>query len=146
MRVVATHPTAKRDYQILDKVEAGIVLRGSEVKAARLGRVSIKEAFAKIKNGEVWLIKAYFGEYPPAGNRQHDPLRRRKLLLRRRQIVRLTQSVQQKGMTLVPLRMYFNRRGLLKVELALAKGRPMHDKREVIRKKEARRQIRRYVR
>ena len=143
---VTANPRAKRDFQILEKVEAGISLLGSEVKAARIGRVSIKEAFAKIKDGEVWLYKAYFGEYPPAGKRQHDPIRRRKLLLRKREILRLRQKTQQQGLTLIPLRVYFNSRGWLKVELGLARGLKKYDKREVIKKKEQRRQIERYLR
>ena len=142
---VAKNPRATKDFQILEKIEAGISLKGSEVKAARIGRVSIKEAFARIKNGEVWLFKAYFGEYPPAGRRQHDPIRKRKLLLHRREIIRLKQKVEERGLTLIPTRVYFNSRGWLKVELALARGLKKYDKREIIRRKEQRRQIERYL-
>lgn len=142
---IAKNPKVTKDFRILEKIEAGISLLGSEVKAARLGRVSIKEAFARIKNGEVWLFKAYFGEYPPAGKRQHDPLRKRKLLLHKREILRLKQKIEERGLTLIPTRVYFNRRGWLKVEIALAKGLKKYDKREVIRRKEQRRQIERYL-
>jgi len=139
---VAKNPRATKDFQILEKIEAGISLKGSEVKAARIGRVSIKEAFARIKNGEVWLFKAYFGE---SGRRQHDPIRKRKLLLHRREIIRLKQKVEERGLTLIPTRVYFNSRGWLKVELALARGLKKYDKREIIRRKEQRRQIERYL-
>jgi len=146
MKPVAKHPRAHRDYVILDRMEAGLALLGTEVKAARIGRVSIKEAYGRIKDGEAWLMNAYFGEYPPAGKAQHDPQRKRKLLLHRRQILKLSAALRRKGTTLVPLRLYFNRRGILKAEMALARGRPKYDRREIIKRKEARREMRKWVR
>ncbi|MCX7703295.1 MAG: SsrA-binding protein SmpB [Planctomycetota bacterium] len=143
MRLVMSNPKARQDYDILEKFEAGIVLSGTEVKAARLGRVSLKESYARVKKEELFLIGMHIGEYPPAGKRQHKPNRDRKLLLHRREIIRLQQKLSEKGLTLIPLSVYFNNKGKMKVELALCRGRKSYDKREVLKKVEARRQIER---
>jgi len=139
MRIVATNRKAFHDYEVLEKLEAGIVLVGTEVKSAREGRLSLKESYARIEDGEVLLIGMFIGEYPPAGKRQHKPQRTRKLLLHRKEIERLERKVQEKGITLVPLSVYFDNRGMMKVEIGLCRGRKRFDKRERIKKREARR-------
>lgn len=144
VQVVCRNRKARHDYEILETIEAGMALRGTEVKSLRSGKASIDDAFARIKNGEVWLINADIPIYPQAGNMNHPPKRPRKLLLHRREIERLASKLHERGMTLVPLRIYF-KRGYAKVELALARGKRQYDKREVLRKKEAEREIRRAV-
>lgn len=141
MRIVATNRKAFRDYEVLEKFEAGIVLVGTEVKSAREGRVSLKESYARIKDGEVLLVGMFIGEYPPAGKKQHEPQRVRKLLLHRREIERLDHKVKEKGVTLIPLSAYFNNRGVMKVEMGLCRGRKQFDKRERIKKREVKRLI-----
>lgn len=132
-RVVSENRRARRDYQIEDVVEAGLVLTGTEVKALREGRATIAEAYAAPEDDGIYLINATIPEYS-AGNREnHEPKRRRKLLLRAREIARLTQAVERKGYTLAPLRLYFNARGIAKIEIGLALGRKAHDKREAVK-------------
>jgi SsrA-binding protein len=143
MRVIMTNAKARQDYDILEKFEAGISLLGTEVKATRLGRISLKEGYARVKNGEVFLIGMHIGEYPPAGKKQHKPNRNRRLLLHKKEILYLEQKLEEKGLTLVPLSVYFNDKGRMKVELGLCRGKKSYDKREAIRKREARRQIER---
>lgn len=142
IQVVCRNRKAKHDYEILETIEAGMALRGTEVKSLRTGKASIEEAFARIKNGEVWLINADIPIYPQAGMMNHPPKRPRKLLLHRREIQRLESKLHERGLTLIPLRIYF-RRGYAKVELALARGKRQYDKRETLRRKEAMREIRR---
>lgn len=139
MRTVATNRKAFHNYQIIDKFEAGIALTGTEVKAIREGRLSLKESYAKIKDGEVLLIGMYIGEYPPAGRKQHETQRTRRLLLHKKEIERLSQRVQEKGFTLVPLSVYFNDKNLVKIQLGLCRGRRLYDKRERIKERDARR-------
>jgi SsrA-binding protein len=139
---VATNRKARHNYEITDTVEAGLVLTGSEIKSIRAGRVSLQEAFAVIQGGEAWLVGAHIAPYEHAGHAGHDPLRRRKLLLHRRQIDDLAFRVQAKGFTLVPLRLYL-RDGLAKVEVAVARGRKQHDKRQAIREREMKRDMER---
>ncbi|MBM3507906.1 MAG: SsrA-binding protein SmpB [Alphaproteobacteria bacterium] len=128
--LVAQNRKARHDYFIEDKLEAGIMLTGSEVKSLRQGKASIGEAFAEAdKDGSFHLINAHISEYAPAARFGHQPKRQRKLLLHRRQIDKLTGAVAEKGMTIVPLSMYFNERGICKVELGLARGKKQHDKR-----------------
>ncbi|MGB9625907.1 MAG: SsrA-binding protein SmpB [Phycisphaerae bacterium] len=137
---------ARYEYHIVETVEAGIVLKGSEVKSLRDGRASIEEAYARIANGQVVLIGCNIQTYPPATTRNHDPLRDRRLLLHHREIRKLLAKVTQAGYTLVPLSIFFNDRGLAKVELALVRGKTHADKREDIRKREHQRDIDRAMR
>ncbi len=126
---VAQNRKARHDYFIEDKLEAGIMLTGSEVKSLRAGKANIGDAFAEERKGDFYLINAHISEYSPASRFGHAPKRERRLLLHRRQIDKLTGAVSEKGMTVVPLSMYFNDRGICKVELGLAKGKKLHDKR-----------------
>lgn len=137
---------ARFNFQILETFEAGIVLTGSEVKSLREGRASLDEAYARIDGGEAYLIGCNIQTYAPATSRNHDPLRKRKLLLRRREIARLLAKVTLSGHTLVPLSIFFSDRGLAKVDLALARGKTHGDKREDIRKREDKREMDRAMR
>ncbi|HEY6902920.1 MAG TPA: SsrA-binding protein SmpB [Candidatus Acidoferrales bacterium] len=138
-RTVAQNRAASYNYDLLDKLEAGLVLVGTEVKTLREGKGTLREAYAEIRAGEPWLVNFHIPEYQPGGPRNHDPLRRRKLLLNRREIDRLVVQTQQKGMTIVPLKIYF-RDGIAKCELAVARGKKFHDRRESERRKEAKRE------
>ncbi|MDP6928790.1 MAG: SsrA-binding protein SmpB [Planctomycetota bacterium] len=141
-RTVVLHKKARHRFEVIEEFEAGLVLRGTEVKSLREGKVSLDEAFGRIDGKEAFLVGCHIPEYF-AGNRQnHDPLRRRKLLLRRREIKRIETKVTQKGFTVVPLRLYFSDRGFAKVTLGLCRGKRMGDKREVIKRREAERQMR----
>ncbi|MHC4713286.1 MAG: SsrA-binding protein SmpB [Planctomycetota bacterium] len=135
---------ARFNYEIFETVEAGIELKGTEVKSVRAGKVSLADAFARIRDGEMFLFGAEISPYEKAGYARHDPARPRKLLLHSREIARLSGKVSQKGLTLVPLKMYF-RRGWAKVEIALARGRQKYDKREAIKRRETQREIKRSV-
>ena len=139
VKIVAQNRSASYNYELFDKLEAGIVLVGTEVKSLREGKGALREAFAELRGGEAWLINCHVPEYQPGGFRNHDPLRKRKLLLKRREIERLIVQTQQKGMTIVPLKIYF-RDGIAKCELAVAKGKQFHDRRESERRKEAKRE------
>jgi len=127
--LVAQNRRARHDYTIEDSMEAGLMLTGSEVKSLRLGRGSIMESFAGDKGGSIWLMNAHIPEYPGARNFGHTPRRERKLLLHRRQIEKLIGAVRRDGITIVPLRLYFNDRGIAKLEIGLAKGKRQIDKR-----------------
>ncbi|MGV1014046.1 MAG: SsrA-binding protein SmpB, partial [Methyloceanibacter sp.] len=129
-KLVAENRKARFNYEIEEKLEAGIVLTGSEVKSLRAGRANISESYATDDGGELYLINAHIAEYKQAGRNGHAPTRPRKLLLHGREIARLLGAIQRQGMTLVPLRMYFNARGIAKIQLGLAKGKKLHDKRE----------------
>jgi SsrA-binding protein len=144
-RVIARNPRARHDYHILETWEAGLVLTGTEVKSLRAGRASLVGAFARVKGGEVWLEALHIPPYEAGNIHNHDPLRTRKLLLHGREIRRLIGSVEQKGLTLVPLDLYF-RRNHAKVTLALARGKQEHDRRDDIRRREAEREMARAVR
>ncbi len=143
-RTIATNRRARRDYDILDTFEAGIVLTGTEIKSLRANRANIGDAYAKPEDGELWLHNLHISQYDAGNSANHDPMRPRKLLLHKMQIRRLSRDVSEKGFTLVPLRIYLKRH-LAKVELALAKGRRRHDKRRAIidryREQEAREAI-----
>jgi SsrA-binding protein len=145
-RLAAQNRKARHNYEIEDTVEAGIMLVGSEVKALREGRANIAESYAKAENGEIWLINAHIPEYKQAGQFNHEPRRPRKLLLKKREIDRLTAAADREGMTLVPLRLYFNRRGIAKLELGLGKGKKHFDKRETQKKRDWERQKARLMR
>lgn len=139
-RAVATNRRARHDYWIEESHEAGIVLTGTEVKSLRQGRANLSDAFARVEGGEVWLHQFHISPYDQGNIHNHDPLRTRKLLLHRREILRLQARVIQKGYTLIPLRVYF-RNGVAKVELAVARGRRQYDKRERIAERDAERRI-----
>ena len=134
MKDVAVNRQAFHNYEIIEKFEAGIVLTGTEIKSARDGKVNLKDSYGLVKSGEVWLLNCHISPYSHGNYANHDPLRTRKLLLRRSEINRLIGRTTERGLTLVPLRMYL-KEGRLKCELALAKGRKVHDKREVARQK-----------
>lgn len=139
---VVSNPKARYNFTILDTFEAGIVLTGSEVKSIRQGKASLQESFAYIRDGEVWLVSMHVAPYEQAGYTQHEPLRKRKLLLHRKEIDKLEAKIKRQGLTLVPLRLYFTR-GMAKVELALAKGKKTFDKREALKAKDAKMQVER---
>jgi SsrA-binding protein len=141
-----TNRKARHDYHIHRTVEAGIVLVGSEVKSLRDGRAQLTEAFVRINDYDVRLYGLQIDRYPPATDRNHDPQRTRRLLLHRREIRKLAAEVAQAGMTLIPLSLYFNARGLAKLELALASGKKHYDKRQDMRKKDHQREMDRAVR
>jgi len=141
---VASNRQASYRYNLLERFECGIVLTGTEVKSLREGKAQLKDAYAQLRDGEVWLIGVYIPPYGPAARDNHDPERPRKLLLHRREIERLVGSTHEKGLTLVPTRMYFaGARSRAKVEIALARGKELHDKRRDIASREADRQIER---
>ena len=139
-KVVCTHPRAKRDYIIEENYEAGIELKGSEVKSLRGNQASIKESFAMIRDDEVFLVNSYIAPYEQANILNHDPRRERKLLLNKREIARLMGKTIIRGYTLIPLKIYF-KRGKAKVDLALGKGKKVHDRRDDIKKREADREM-----
>jgi SsrA-binding protein len=142
-KTVSTNRKAFYDFMIEEKVEAGIVLVGTEVKALREGRLNLRDSYAAIINGKAILHNCHIGTYSHGNQMNHDPLRPRTLLLHKKQIERLMAKVQQKGLTLVPLRLYFTDRGRAKVELALARGKKTYDRRETVKKREAGREIER---
>lgn len=144
-RLVATNRKARHDFFIEETYEAGLMLTGTEVKSLRGGRASIQESFARVEAGEVWVYHMHIPPYEAGNIFNHDPLRPRKLLLHRREVDRLYGRVQQKGYTLIPLRVYF-RRGIAKLELGLARGKRQYDKRAAIAEREADRRIQRAVR
>ena len=144
-RIVATNRKARHEYHILDTWEAGLVLTGPEVKSLRAGKVSFKDAFARVEGGEVWLHSLHIAPYDQANRWNHDPERERKLLLHRHEIRRLIGGVEEKGLTLVPLDIYF-RAGYAKVTLALARGKKLHDKRETLKRRTQEREARRAMR
>jgi SsrA-binding protein len=144
-RIVGTNRRALADYFVLERLEAGVALVGSEVKSLRAREVSFKDAYAEIQKGEVWLRNLFISPYTQAGRYAPDPVRPRRLLLHRAEIARLFGKVQQKGLTLIPLSIYFAR-GKAKVELGLAKGKAQYDKRRAIAERDARRDVERVLR
>jgi SsrA-binding protein len=141
MRLVVDNRKARYDYHIDEVLEAGLVLTGTEVKSVRAGRVQLRDSFALVRDGEVYLYNAHIAPYEQGHQLNHDPYRPRKLLLHRREIDWLAGRVRQKGYTIVPLRLYFNDRGIAKVELGLARGKKQYDKRRAVAEREAKRQI-----
>jgi len=139
-RVVAENRKARHNYHLEETVEAGIALVGTEVKSLREGRANIAESFAEVRGGEVWLVNAHIPEYTHGNIHNHEPRRPRKLLLKKREIKRLMGAVDRRGYTLVPLKLYFNDRGIAKLLLALGKGKREVDKREDIKKRDWERQ------
>jgi SsrA-binding protein len=144
-KVIATHRRARFDYEILERLEAGLVLLGPEVKSLRAGKASLADAYALIRRGEAFLENLHISPYPQAGRENPDPKRERKLLMHRKEIARLEGRVAERGFTLVPLSLYF-REGRVKVELALARGKRQHDKREAIKQRESDRELARVTR
>ena len=140
-KTVCTNRKARHEYDILDELECGVTLTGSEVKSIRNGKISIEEAYARLKEGELWLIGCDIAEYPQATVMNHEPKRPRKLLLHKRELAKFAESASQQGLTLIPLAVYFSR-GIVKVKVAVAKGRKLHDKREKLKKQADTREIR----
>jgi SsrA-binding protein len=140
IKVVARNRKAAHDYFLSDHVEAGLVLRGSEIKSVRAGQVSLREAHVRVMGGEAWLVDAHIAPYEQASHENHDPRRRRKLLLHKREIRDFEEAVHQKGFTIIPTKMYL-RDGMAKLEIALAKGKRKYDKRREIAERDAQRAI-----
>jgi len=145
-RVVAENRKARHNYDIIETLEAGIALQGSEVKSLREGKANIAESYASAEKGELYLINSSIQEYKQANRFNHEERRHRKLLMHKREIARLIGATEREGMTLVPLKLYFNDRGIAKVQLALARGRKKHDKREAEKEREWQRQKARLLR
>ncbi len=139
-RVIATNRRARHDYDILETIEAGIVLKGTEVKSLRDSQVTFKDAYATIRHEELWLLGCHINPYSHGSDANHDPERDRKLLLHRREITRLTGKIAERGLTLIPLRLYF-KEGRVKIELGLGRGRKLHDKRSAIRERDVKREM-----
>ncbi len=129
-RAVAENRKARFNYELMETFEAGLQLKGSEVKALRLGKANIAESYASVEDGELWLINSNIPTYAQAARENHEPRRHRKLLLKHREINKLIGGIERDGMTIVPLRLYFNDRGLAKLQIALARGKKLHDKRQ----------------
>jgi SsrA-binding protein len=144
--LVAENRRARRDYSVEDTLEAGLILRGSEVKSLREGRANIAESYASVEDGELWLINSDIPIYTAANRFNHEPKRKRKLLVSRRELARLSQATDRAGRTIVPLKLYFNERGLAKLLLGIATGRKSHDKRDVEAKRDWDRQKARVLR
>lgn len=145
-KIAADNRKARFHFEILDTYEAGIVLTGTEVKSLRGGKATIGESYAEIKDGELFLVNAYIPEYLQANRFNHEPKRPRKLLLQRKQVARLSAAIEREGMTIVPLKAYFNEKGRAKIEIALAKGKKLHDKREASRERDWKREQGRLLR
>jgi SsrA-binding protein len=139
-KTIAVNRKAQHDYHVLETVEAGIVLTGTEIKSIRAGKVSLREAYARPDKGELWLLGAHISHHPGGGPYNHEPTRPRKLLLHRKEITAIIGKSEQKGLTIVPLKLYL-KKGLAKVELGIAKGKKLYDKRESIRRKETAREM-----
>jgi SsrA-binding protein len=144
--VVIVNRKARHDYFIDETIEAGLVLTGSEVKSIRDGRCNLVDSFARITRGEAYISNVHISQYDPAHRDNHEPTRSRKLLLHRLEIDRLEGKLKQKGLTLIPLRIYFNARGRAKIELGLGRGKKLHDKRQSIKEREAKRETARAMR
>ena len=141
-KVVATNRKAAHDFNLEDRYEAGLVLKGTEIKSIRAGRVNLSDGYVQPQDGELWLLNVHIAPYDPSGRYSHEPRRPRKLLLHRREINRLTSRVQERGYTIVPLRLYL-KDGRAKVEIALARGKRKYDKRQAIAKQDAQREVER---
>ncbi len=145
-KVVAQNRKARHEYDVLETLECGIMLAGSEVKSLRAGHVSLEEAHAKVRSGEVWLLNCDIPEYSHATYFNHDPKRPRKLLMHKREVKKFAARAYERGLTLVPLKLYFNDEGRAKLLLGLCRGRKLHDKRDVMKKADAQRDIQRAMR
>jgi SsrA-binding protein len=140
IKVIANNRKARHDYHIEDSLEAGLVLTGSEIKSIRAGQVNLRDSYGTVRDGELWLVNAHIAPYKQATHTNHEPKRDRKLLLHRREINRLIGKLQEKGLTLVPLKLYLSN-GRAKVEMGLARGKKQYDKRQSLRERDDRRQI-----
>ena len=145
-QLIADNRKARHNYEFIDTMEAGLVLTGTEVKSLRNGQANIAESYATEENGEIWLINSYIPEYLEGNRNNHNPRRHRKLLLNKREMSKLIIAIQREGMTIVPNRLYFNDRGIAKLQIALAKGRQAHDKRQVAKKRDWEREKSRLMR
>jgi SsrA-binding protein len=145
MQVLNDNRRARHDFEILDRIEAGIALTGTEVKSCRARNVSLQESYVRPEDGELILVGAHIAEYTHGNRLNHKPTRERKLLLHRREIRKLAQGVQTEGLTLIPLRIYLTERGRIKLEIGLCRGRKLHDKREVMRRKVHQQEVARAV-
>ena len=143
MKNIAQNKKARHDYAVLDSFEAGIELTGTEGKSCRAGGFSLADSYAKVENGEMYLLGAHIAPYLQGNRNNHAPRRNRRLLLHKREIARLKKNIEAKGLTLVPLSVYFNDRGMVKVQLGLCRGKNVHDKRETLKKSQDEREIRR---
>ncbi len=142
--IITSNKKAYHDYHIIDKIEAGLELKGTEVKSLRAGHAHLKDSYARIRNGEMFLLKAHISPYKYSGGYDnHEPERDRRLLLHKREIIRLKRNIETKGLTLIPLKLYFTKRGIIKVELGIAKGKRQYDKRVAIAEKDMKREIER---
>jgi len=141
MKIIATNKKAYFNYQILESLETGISLLGSEVKSVREGKISLKESYAEIKGGEVFLINCHISPYEASNRFNHEPRRPRKLLLHRQEIKRLAGKIKEKGLTLIPTKIMINKRGKIKIEISLAKGKREYQKREAIRERDREREM-----
>ena len=144
-KTIAQNRRARHEYQVLESFEAGIELRGTEVKSLRDGKITLKDSYADVVGGELYLVGAHINPYEQGNIYNHDPERPRRLLMHKREIVRLASQVAEKGLTLVPLRLYF-KEGRVKVEIGLCRGKKLHDKRESVKEQEAKRDMDRYIR
>ena len=145
IKILSDNRAAGHLYYLSDRLEAGLVLTGTEVKAARDGKIQLKDAFGEVAGNEAWLMNVHIGQYSHGNIMNHDPTRVRKLLLHKAEIHKLLGKTQQKGLTLIPLRIYFSKRGYAKVELGLAKGKKLYDRRETIKTREAGREVQRAI-
>ena len=145
MKLIANNRKAYHDYIILESFEAGIVLTGTEIKSIRAGRVNLKEGYARLDGGEMWLYNVHISKYDPGSRYNHEPTRTRKLLLHQKQINELAGKSSQKGFTLAPLKLYLNKKGIAKVEIGLARGKKVYDKRETMSQRQADREMERAV-
>ena len=146
VKLVADNRKARHNFEVIDTLECGIVLVGSEVKSLRAGKISLEESYGRVRENEVWLIGCDIAEYAQATAWQHEPKRPRKLLLHQREVRKFAGQAHEKGLTLVPLKVYFNERGVAKVLLGLCRGRKLHDKRDKLRKEDQQRDIQRAMR
>jgi len=140
IKIIATNRKANFEYEILSRYEAGMVITGTEVKSLREGKVNMQEAYGRIINNEAWIVNSHINEYKFGNINNHEPLRTRKLLLNKKEIRKIKQELQEKGLTLVPLKMYF-KGSLVKMEIGIARGKKLYDKRESIKKRETERKL-----
>ncbi|WP_018212138.1 SsrA-binding protein SmpB [Desulfitobacterium hafniense] len=145
IKVISDNRKAHHDYFVEEKLEAGVILTGTEIKSIRNGRVNLKDSYARIENGEAWLYQLHISPYEQGNRFNHDPLRKRKLLLNRSEIIKLIGKVQQQGLTLIPTKIYL-KRGLAKIELGVCRGKKNYDKRQDIAERDAKREIERHFR
>jgi SsrA-binding protein len=141
VKILSDNRQASHNYHLSDRMEAGMVLSGTEVKAARTGKIQLKEAYAEVLKNEAWLVNAHFSQYSHGNRENHEPVRRRKLLLHREEIDKLAKKTQEKGLTVIPTKIYL-KDGLVKCEIAIGKGKKIHDKREAERKRENEAEVR----